>query len=566
MFWHIGNTTIRNPFRIKDLAQTFYNHRDDLKDLYKTGPEAEIEQAKLFEIAKEANVIDTDTEILEKKAWHGRKLRLTLYEMGIITDGSLDDSHICTLTKTGMMLINSEIEHQQYIWSRIIFSLETRKKGYDRKISKPLKPAPLVLSILLALEKANYKSILSIHELALIVMTGKPEKAIREYINDIFEFRKEIKINQGNLRELYDKKYKAIARENNIKVNTINDYKDVTRRYLLISGIFLEKGNGLTINPNYKKQSKSLSNEIDSMEWREKENYFKRLTDFPKLSINENKELLIDLVKSNQEFIKDSGASISEPKYEGSIEDLEVFRVTQENLIRHINEKEYAHNQRYKTDVILKWINYLEIGKSPNEEFDDEYISYRKSDERPKLLEWIIWRAFLSINSLQNEPFESRNFKIDNNFKPINHAPGGGADLVFEFEKFILVVELTWLTTSRQISNEVMPVANHVAEVAFNTEKKVFGLLIAPKIEPNTLQQYKNMGAVILNFEGNEIEQNIELIPITIGQFKNFFEKIPKASPNNPDKILSILNNCRDKDIIQRSYSEWREHISNQFA
>ena len=139
------------------------------------------------------------------------------------------------------------------------------------------------------------------------------------------------------------------------------------------------------------------------------------------------------------------------------------------------------------------------------------------------------------------------------------------ADLVFEFEDFILVVELTWLTSSRQTSNEVMPVANHVAKVANSSKKKVFGLLIAPSIDSNTLLDYKTKDTVILNENGNEIEQKIDLIPITIEQFKIFFNNIPKANPNNPRKLYSILNNCRDQTALNKSYTDWKEHINSQF-
>lgn len=565
MFWHIGNTTIRNPYRIKDLAQAFHENQDKLNDLYKTGEKAELEQSKLFEIAKKTGVIKTNTSEFSSKAWHGRKLRLTLFEMGIITDGRYDNSNKCQLTKTGLMLINSDDEQQQYCWLRIIFSLETRKTGYNNRISKPLKPAPLILSILLNLKNSGYKSVLSIHELALIVMTGTPDKSINEYVMEIIELREELKTNQGNIRNLLDSKYKAVARKNNIKQNTINDYKDVTRRYLLISGVFLEKGNGIIINPNYDKQAELLSQEIESLEWDEKDLYFKKLTSFPKLSINENKDLLVSLIKENHEQIINNDIKVENPNFEKSIEELEMVRVSQDIQIRNIKEREFAYAQRNKTNVILKWIEYLQSGRSPDIEIDDEYLSFRSSDERPKLLEWIIWRAFLSINCLKNQPYDSRNFKLDPNFKPINHAPGGLADLVFEFEDFILVVELTWLTSSRQTSNEVMPVANHVAKVANSSKKKVFGLLIAPSIDSNTLLDYKTKDTVILNENGNEIEQKIDLIPITIEQFKIFFNNIPKANPNNPRKLYSILNNCRDQTALNKSYTDWKEHINSQF-
>lgn len=43
--------------------------------------------------------------------------------------------------------------------------------------------------------------------------------------------------------------------------------------------------------------------------------------------------------------------------------------------------------------------------------------------ERAAYFEWTIWRAFLSLNSLTNEPWEARRFEIDQDFLPVNTAP-----------------------------------------------------------------------------------------------------------------------------------------------
>ncbi len=58
----------------------------------------------------------------------------------------------------------------------------------------------------------------------------------------------------------------------------------------------------------------------------------------------------------------------------------------------------------------------------------------------PAYFEWVLWRAFLAINSLANKPYEARRYKIDQDFLPVGTAPGGGPDLIFEFEDFVIVV------------------------------------------------------------------------------------------------------------------------------
>ena len=70
--------------------------------------------------------------------------------------------------------------------------------------------------------------------------------------------------------------------------------------------------------------------------------------------------------------------------------------------------------------------------------------------EGPVYLEWIIWRAFLAIDSLTNPPWEARRFQIDQDFLPVHCAPGRGPDMIFEFEDSIIVVEVTLTASSRQ--------------------------------------------------------------------------------------------------------------------
>lgn len=74
--------------------------------------------------------------------------------------------------------------------------------------------------------------------------------------------------------------------------------------------------------------------------------------------------------------------------------------------------------------------------------------------EAPAYFEWVLWRAFLAINSLANKPYEARRFKIDQDFLPVGTAPGNGPDLIFEFHDFVIVVEVTLTDNSRQEAAE----------------------------------------------------------------------------------------------------------------
>lgn len=115
--------------------------------------------------------------------------------------------------------------------------------------------------------------------------------------------------------------------------------------------------------------------------------------------------------------------------------------------------------------------------------------------EAPAYFEWVLWRAFLAIDSLVNKPNEARRFKIDQDFLPVGTAPGNGPDLIFEFNDFVLVVEVTLTTNSRQEAAEGEPVRRHVADLVMHHQeragKPVYGLFIANRVDSNTAETFR---------------------------------------------------------------------------
>lgn len=171
---------------------------------------------------------------------------------------------------------------------------------------------------------------------------------------------------------------------------------------------------------------------------------------------------------------KDAGSNPTETPFP----DLEAKRHELEALLTQLDEKTYAHDQAKQLDEILVWLQTISsrgTAKLPN----DETISIPKG-EGPAYLEWAVWRAFLAIDSLCNPPWQARRFQIDQDFLPVSCAPGGGPDMVFEFEDAIVVVEVTLTASSRQEAAEGEPVRRHVAQYAEEAGKPVFGLFIAP--------------------------------------------------------------------------------------
>src|SRR5581483_2655151 len=133
-----------------------------------------------------------------------------------------------------------------------------------------------------------------------------------------------------------------------------------------------------------------------------------------------------------------------------SIQDVTQIRLRLENEYRNVREEEYAKQQVHEWEDIVETMRKLAKNR-------------RDFPDPPAYLEWVLWRAFLAINSLSNKPWDSRRFNVDRDFLPMHTAPGNGPDMIFEFDDFILVVEVTFTASSRQEGAEGEPVRRHVA-------------------------------------------------------------------------------------------------------
>lgn len=186
----------------------------------------------------------------------------------------------------------------------------------------------------------------------------------------------------------------------------------------------------------------------------------------------------------------------------------------------------------------------------------------------PAYLEWNTWRVFLAIDTLTNKPYEARNFKLDDELQPINHAAGNQPDMVFEYENFILVTEVTLSMRANQWSNESEPVPRHVAKIQskFKTQKEVFGIFVAPDIDINSIltfynnRQYSIEDCIIeMTIIPLKIEQIIWILNLfkqkrfTTLDMKRLFQTIKFEMPNSKNaiewykKIPELMNDWAQK-------------------
>lgn len=334
-----------------------------------------------------------------------------------------------------------------------------------------------------------------------------------------------------------------------LKVATLKDYADLTARYLRKSGLLSVSRNRLIIITD----KKDLIESLLSQKWGliKDSDYLKHLwsATLPALpsdrtdyltehfeNISKKEKSLFDEISKKQK-VKSIADKIR--KAENVIELKNQVRQIEKNLFRlkEINYY-YSQNDERQIDDIINFYDLI-----TNKQILGGEAYY------PAYLEWNTWRTFLAINTLANQPYEARNFKLDDELQPLNHAPGNMADMIFIYKDFISVIEVTLNIKENQWSAESEPVPRHVAKIhAEYKNKEVFGLFIAPSIDPNTVLTFFNnrqhsVGGKILE---------LTIIPFTINQIKELLSvfKIKRFSIHSLRKLYQSIGaemtKCKD--------------------
>ena len=188
---------------------------------------------------------------------------------------------------------------------------------------------------------------------------------------------------------------------------------------------------------------------------------------------------------------------------------------------------------------------------------DDHIIKVPKS-EVAAYLEWILWRSFLAIDHTVNKPYEARGFRIDQDYLPVGTAPGGGADMLFKFDGYVFVIEVTMSTGSRQEAMEGEPVRRHVADYAMQFDCPVYGIFVANRIDSNTAETFR----IGVWYNQDDERMELKIVPFTLRQYSEYFKYLFTTNNAEPQKVLDVFNRCFDsKD--GREAPEWKAEIDN---
>lgn len=568
MLWHIGNTTVRTPYRLKEALRVIESSALN-GNIGGNTQENEFAAQLHFQGVLEAGRVERGEDASDL----GRKWRAALSQLGFITpqltrgtaSGAIDEAlapatndivelsgRPYEITPNGYRLARAElITAQQECFLRSLASYRIPSVIEQNYKTDSFSPLRFVLRIINCLHQNGLNPSLSFQEFALFVQTSSPADGIENVCKRIIEFRTGRANAKGSVRAFDREHYEATAKQIDREAATLDDYADLSFRYLKATGLFRNAGRGIALSP-VRAQLAALLRDEDDKAPNDAE-YLHSIWLGAKLPTDDAISALT-VVVDLAEQLKQRGVIVDAPPAETPLPDLEVKRHEFEALLSQLDEVEFAADQANQVDEILAWLEAIPsrgTAKLPN----GDTVSIPKG-EGPAYLEWAIWRAFLAINSLKNQPWQARRFQIDQDFLPVGCAPGGGPDMIFEFEDALLVVEVTLTSSSRQEAAEGEPVRRHVAQYAEEFGKPVFGLFIAVNIDSNTAHTFR-AGDWYLP---DDSKLTLDIVPMTLGEFGAFFGSGKEKLNQMPGLLRQLLIECRAK--ANQDAPVWKQSIT----
>ena len=558
--WHLGNTTVRSPFRLRDglVALSTSSLQGNLR-----GEEQERAFRRLLGEHGIVELGDDDTYSV------GRKWRSALNKLGFlypevppasgIPQSEIGPIDMCT--PNGWRLIRADtVPAMQECFLRALaahYIPSALERKFDFAVFSPLRHT---LAIMLELEKQTGESRLNFVEMAIVVQLTSSDEPLADIVAQVLALRAR-RLASPNKRKFDRQEREAAAVLHGYAAGTFNDYADTNLRYLKATGLVQSKGRGLSLVPEKHVFVEKLIQDTGIPD--SDRSYFITLCNGAKLP-TDNKDSALAVLDDLLRQLEKRGIPFDATgKPTDTPADIAIIRHQIEGILSERNEEEYATRQAVEWEEIAAYMELIITRKGKKTLSNGEDIEVPQA-EAPAYFEWVLWRAFLAINSLANKPYEARRFKIDQDFLPVGTAPGNGPDLIFEFHDFVIVVEVTLTDNSRQEAAEGEPVRRHVADLVSHygaqSGKPVYGLFIANRIDSNTAETFR----IGVWFTRTDDKMRLDIIPVTLVQFKAFFEALFTSGRVEVGLIRELLDLCGGLRPAHEAPA-WKHEIQQTF-
>ncbi len=474
--------------------------------------------------------------------------------------GFVDLKPTVQLTEAGKNFIDEDLCEEALLRQLLKFQLPSpyhTETAYS-DVTFCIKPYLEILRLVYMLEKVTFD------EIMIFGMQLTSYTKFDEIVQKILEFRKAKESNKGSYKNFVGKyrdnemfsifsddiqqgntktresKDASIAKFIKTKASNQRDYTDACFRYLRATGLvsISQKGKSLYITPEKKSEVEYYLNSID------------------------RNPVFIDSEKEYKEYLFDSTTPrLYTDDRDNIIQELSIIspNVRYADWDMFALKKELKHKlSERKADIITKQIQRLK----DYEEYADVIgtfgnITNKAYYDTPLMFEWNTWRAMTMLDGGNIVA----NLKFDDNGAPLSTASGNMADIVCDYGKFALAVEVTMQSGQKQYEMEGEPVSRHLAKLKKETGKEAYCFFIAPKINESCIAHFFILHKLNLSAYGGESV----IIPLELDVFTNMVEQSGKATYEpSPEQVHKFCKYSMEVAKSVNNEMEWYEKIKSK--
>lgn len=346
-------------------------------------------------------------------------------------------------------------------------------------------------------------------------------------------------IQQGNTKTR-ESKDASVAKFIKTKASNQRDYTDACFRYLRATGLvsISQKGKSLYITPEKKAEVEYYLNNID------------------------RKPVFIDSEREYKAYLFDSTVpTLYTDDRDNIIQELSVISpgISYADWDIFALKKELKHKlTERKAGIIRKQVKRLKDYKEYADvigTFGD--IMNKAYYDTPLMFEWNTWRAMTMLDGGNIVA----NLKFDDNGDPLSTASGNMADIVCDYGKFALAVEVTMQSGQKQYEMEGEPVSRHLAKLKKETGKEAYCFFIAPKINESCIAHFFVLHKLNLSSYGGESV----IIPLELDVFTKMVEQSGKTTYEpSPEQVHKFCKYSMEVAKSVNNEMEWYEKIRSK--
>lgn len=553
--WNLGNTTVRNPERIRDALRVF---KDEFEGKRFDVPT----QNQFFNSLITAGVVKGDPSQPGSRDWSARKWASAFNKLGLALPRGTKQNPVVTITDAGNALLSDDVIESD-IFLRQMLKIQLPSPTEDNLEGASIHPFYLVLSVGVKLEELGLKSMTK-EEIALYMQSATNDNQTDEIVASIKAYRAvrdEIKgsvpKSQYFIEQLSNKVLELYGEVTKQKLSTLKDYSDTTVRYSAITGIFTIGRQSLQIKEDQLNLARAIT-EAGPQPVLEEADFWVAFHNptvpaLPTDNANFLERDIETLTNRLDELSQSTGAELAgrEAIFDANVlqlkrrrEDLESELISQKEIQFYRQQNETSQVEDIKS-LFESIIARETIGGS---------------DYRPAWAEWGVWRVFLSINTIANPVSSTRGFKINSELYPVHHAKGGATDLMFEYDDGTIVpAEITLSSNERQFNMEGEAVKFHIKSVLeANQSKEVIGVFTAPDVHIATAHEFFN--AEFYSQKMNGVVK-LNIVPLSFDQLQSLLPG-QKNACNNGNELLSKLRTLIKLKESADDGAKWLDRIN----